>query len=66
MFFNKMPNKKPDDPDEILAWKVYLPLMSNKSINQLLTISIGKGLINNEKELTMSFVRDTFVGKYVR
>ena len=37
--------------------------MANKAINQLLTTSTEKGLTNNEKELTMTFVRDKIVGK---
>ena len=58
-----MPNKKPEDPTEILSWEVSLPLMDNKAIYQLLTTSINKGLIEHEKELTMTFVRDVIVGK---
>ena len=58
-----MPDKKPEYPTEILAWKVSLPLMSNKLINQLLTTSIEKGLINHEKKLTMTFVRDVIFGR---
>ena len=58
-----MPNKKPKEPTEILAWKVSLPLMSNKEIYLLHTRSVEKGLINNEKDLTMNFVRDIIVGK---
>ena len=53
-----MPNKIPEEPYEILAWKFSLPFMANKAIYQLHTRSIEKGLINNEKELTMTFVRD--------
>ena len=45
------------DPTEILAWKVSLPLMANKAIDNFRTVSIDKGKINNEKELTMSFVK---------
>ena len=58
-----MPNKKPEDPTEILSWEVSLPLMDNKAIYQLLTTSINKDLIEHEKELTMTFVRDVIVGK---
>ena len=46
-FCNKMPNKRPDDPTGILAWKVSLPLRFNKAIDQLFTRSIEKVLINN-------------------
>ena len=52
-----MPDKKPKDPTEIMAWKVSLPLMDNKAIYQLLTTSIEKGVINHEKELTINFVK---------
>ena len=37
--------------------------MDIKAIYQVLTISIEKVLINNEKELTMTFVRDIIVEK---
>ena len=60
-FCNKMPNKKPEDPTEILAWKVSLTLMANKAIDKLLMKSIEKGMINDEKELTMTLVRDIIV-----
>ena len=36
--------------------------MSNKAIYQLLMRSIEKGLINNEKYLIKTFVRDIIVG----
>ena len=57
-FYDKIPDKKTEEPTEILARKVSLPLMSNNEINQLLTISIEKVLIKNEKELTMTFLGD--------
>ena len=38
--------------------------MANKAIDQFFTISIYKGMINNEKELTMNFVRDINVKKH--
>ena len=47
----------------MLSCKLSLPLMDNKVIYQLLTRSIDKGMIINEKELTMTFVRDIIVGK---
>ena len=37
--------------------------MSDKAIDQSLTISIEKGLINNEKERTMHFVREIIIEK---
>ena len=45
------------------AWKFSLPLMNIKVIYKLLMISIEKVLINNEKDLTMTFVRDIIVEK---
>ena len=63
LFCDNIPNKKPEDPTDILAWKVSISLMSNKKIDQFITRSIEKGLINNDKELTMNFVRYIIVGK---
>ena len=60
-FCNNMPNKKPEDPTDILALKMSFPLMVNKSINQMLTRSIENILIKNEKEFTMTFVKDLIV-----
>ena len=60
---DKMPDKKPEYPTEIWAWKKYLELMANEAINKLLSASMEKGLINNEKELTVTFVRDKIVRK---
>ena len=37
--------------------------MSDKAINQRPTISIEKDMIKNEKELTITFVRDVIVEK---
>ena len=63
LFCDNITDKKPEDPTDILAWKVSLSLMSNKTIDQFLTRSIEKGLINNDKELTMNFVRYIIIGK---
>ena len=52
-----MPNKKPEDPTDILSWKNSLELMANESINKLLLTSMEKGLIKNENELSMTFVK---------
>ena len=60
-----MPDKKPEDPTDILSCKVSLPIMANKAINKLLTTSIKKGMIKHEKYLTMIFVRDKLLEKYV-
>ena len=62
MFCDKMLNNKPEDPTEILAWKHYLELMSNEAINKLLSASMEKGLIKNENELTVTFVRGKIFG----
>ena len=61
LVLHNMTNKKPEDPTDILALKVSLPLMVNKSINQMLTRSIENILIKNEKEFTMTFVKDLIV-----
>ena len=37
-FWDNMPDKNREDPTEIVSGKVSLPLMANKSIDQLLTI----------------------------
>ena len=58
LFYDKIPNKKPEVPTDILSWKVSLQLMAKKAINKLLTTSIEKGLIKTEKELTMNFLRE--------
>ena len=63
MFCDKMPEKKPEDPTEILSWKKSLELMANEAINKLFSASMEKSLINNEKELTTNFVRDKIVRK---
>ena len=62
-FCNKIPNKKQEGATDILAWKVSIILMANKEIDQLLTISIEKGLINNEKGITMTYVMHIIVEK---
>ena len=66
LFCNNIPNNKPEDPTDILAWKVSIPLMDNKEIYQLNTTPIEKGLINNKKDLTITFVRDIIVEKHFR
>ena len=63
MFCDKIPDKKPEDPTDILAWKNSLKLIANEAINKLLSASMDKGLINNEKELTMTFLNDKIAGK---
>ena len=34
LFCNNIPNNKPEDPTDILAWKVSIPLMAKKAIYQ--------------------------------
>ena len=63
LFYDKMLDRKPEDPTEIFSWKVSITLMGIKVTDQLLTRSIENGLINNEKALTMIFVRDIIVDK---
>ena len=65
-FCNKMPNKKPEDPTKILARKVSLPLIANKETDQLLTRSIEKVMIKNERELTMNCFGNIIFEKNVR
>ena len=40
-----------------------LKIMANETINKLLSASMEKFLIKNEKELTVTFVRDNTFGK---
>ena len=58
-----MPDKKSEDPTYILSWKNSLEIMTNDTINKLFLASIEKGLIKNEKELTVNFVRNKKFGK---
>ena len=51
MFCDKMPDKKPEDPAEILAWKHSLELMANEAMNKLLSASMEKGLIKTKMSL---------------
>ena len=60
-----MPDKKPEDPTEILSWKKILENMANDAINKLVLASIKKGLIEDEKDLTVTFVRNKDFGKYL-
>ena len=60
-----MPDKKPEYPTEILAWKNSIELVANEVINKSLSASMKKGLTNNEKELTVTFVRGKSLEKYV-
>ena len=63
LFCDKMPDKKTEIPTEILSWKKSLEIMAKDAINKLLLASIKKGLIKNEKDLTMTFVRNKDFGK---
>ena len=65
LFCNRIPDRKPEDQTEILAWIVSLQIMVMKEINKLLTTSIEKGLINYVKEVTMTSVRYIFVAKII-
>ena len=63
LFCDKIPNKKQRTQQRFLAWKNSLELMANEEINKLISASMEKGLIKNEKELSMTFMRDKIVGK---
>ena len=54
---DKIPNKKPQDPPEILAWKVSLPIMADNAVDKWVLISIEKDLTQNEKDITTTFVK---------
>ena len=62
---NKMPDMKPKDPTEILSWKNSLEKMANDAITKLVFTSIKKGLIEDEKDLTVTFVRNKDFGKKI-
>ena len=63
LFCDKMPDNKPEDPTYILSWKNSLEIIATDAINKLLSTSMQKGLIKNEKELTLTFVRNKSFGK---
>ena len=58
LFCDNMTDMQLEEPTDILAWKNSLELMANDAISKLLSASMEKGLIKNEKELTVTFVRD--------
>ena len=58
-----MPDMKPKDPFEILSWKKYLENMANDAITKLVSASIKNGLIKDEKELTVTSLRNKYSGK---
>ena len=62
---NKTPDKKPEYPTYILSWKNSLENMANEAITRLVLASIKKGLIENEKDLTVTFVRNKDFGKKI-
>ena len=65
LFYDNITDKKPEDPTEILSWKNSLEIMANDAINKLLLDSIEKDLIKNEKELTVTFVRNKNYGNFL-
>ena len=65
LFCDKMPDNKPEDSTELLSCKNSLEIMANDAINKLLSASMEKDLIKNEKELTVTFVRGKKFGKYL-
>ena len=60
-----MPDKKPKDPTDIFSLKNSLENMANDAITKLVLASIKKGLIEDEKDLTVTFVRNKDFGKYL-
>ena len=62
MFCNKIPDKKPEYPTDIFSWKNSLENMANEAITRFVLASIKKGLIENEKDLTVTFVRNKYFG----
>ena len=58
-----MPDMKPKDPTEILSWKNSLEKMVYDAITKLVSASIKKGLIKDEKELTVTSLRNKDFGK---
>ena len=65
LFCNKMPDKKKEDPTEILSWKTLLKIWPmTQSLNWFLA-SIKKGLVENEKDPTVTFVRNKYFGKKI-
>ena len=60
---NMMPDMKPWDTTEILSWKNLSKKMANDAITKLVFASIKKGLIEDEKDLTVTFVRNKYFGK---
>ena len=58
-----MLNKKPEDPTDILVWKLSLPIMDNNSVTKLIQRSINKNMIKQENYITPTFVRNHIVGK---
>ena len=63
LFCNKMPDMKPKDSTEILSCKNSLEKMANDAITKLVSESIKKVLIEDEKELTMTSLRNKDFGK---
>ena len=63
LFCNKMPDMKPKNPLEILSWKNSLENMANDAISKLVSASIKNGLIKDEKDLTVTSLRNKEFGK---
>ena len=53
-----MPDMKPKYPFEILSWKKSPENMANDAISKLVSASIKNGLIKDEKELTVTSLRN--------
>ena len=51
-----MPEKKPNDLNEIFGWKVSLCEMGNEALNTLVNQIINKKLIKEETGMTLIFL----------
>ena len=65
LYCNEIPDKNPQNPLEILAWKNSLENMANDAIFKLVSEFKNKGLIKDEKDLTVTSLRNKEFGKNV-
>ena len=63
LYCSEMPDIKPKNPLEILTWKNSLENMANDAISKLVSASIKNGLIKDEKDLTVTSLRNKEFGK---
>ena len=62
-FRDKIPDKKPEDPTELLALKIYFTTTADNAVDKFIVRPIEKYLIKGGKGLTMTSARDTIIGK---